>query len=161
VSEVFALLVKALLGKLIVEEVFSSLDAVSNWVVRCAVKKLPKDERERYFEEWSSLLGDTPTPMRRFFRAASLYVGAIKMGREADRRLRRMIEGLKKQPKDIFKLTPRQCEELIAELFRDTGYDVMLTQATRDGGKDVLASIKTECGDLLCLVQAKHYRQDR
>jgi restriction endonuclease Mrr len=41
------------------------------------------------------------------------------------------------------------------------GYDVTLTQATRDGGKDILASIKTECGEFLCLVEAKKYRQDR
>lgn len=72
-----------------------------------------------------------------------------------------MIEALKKQPNDIFKLTPRQYEELIAELIHDMGYDVTLTQATRDGGKDILASIKTECGNFLCLVEAKHYREDR
>jgi HJR/Mrr/RecB family endonuclease len=50
---------------------------------------------------------------------------------------------------------------LIAELLRDIGYEVTLTQATRDGGKDILASIKTECGDVLCLVDAKKYRNDR
>jgi len=72
-----------------------------------------------------------------------------------------MIEGLKKQPTDIFKLTPRQYEELVAELIRDMGFEVALTQATRDGGKDILASIKTECGEFLCLVEAKKYRPDR
>jgi len=72
-----------------------------------------------------------------------------------------MVAALKKQPRDVFKLSPRQYEELIAELLRDMGYDVTLTQATRDGGKDILASIKTECGDVLCLVDAKKYREDR
>jgi restriction system protein len=72
-----------------------------------------------------------------------------------------MIAGLQKQPRDIFKLTPRQYEELVAELIQDMGYEVTLTKATRDGGKDILASIKTECGDFLCLVEAKHYREDR
>ena len=72
-----------------------------------------------------------------------------------------MIVALKKQPKDIYKLTPRQYEELVAELFRDMGYDVTLTKATRDGGKDILAAIKTEIGQLLCLVEAKRYREDR
>lgn len=72
-----------------------------------------------------------------------------------------MVWALKKQPKDVFKLSPRQYEELIAELLRDIGYEVTLTQATRDGGKDILASIKTECGDVLCLVDAKKYRNDR
>jgi len=72
-----------------------------------------------------------------------------------------MIAALKKQPDDVFKLTSREYEELIAELLHDMGYDVTLTQATRDGGKDIIASIKTECGEFLCLVEAKKYRQDR
>lgn len=72
-----------------------------------------------------------------------------------------MVKALKKQPQDVFTLTPRQYEELIAELLHDMGYEVTLTQATRDGGKDILASIKTECGELLCLVEAKKYRSDR
>jgi restriction system protein len=72
-----------------------------------------------------------------------------------------MIAGLKKQPRDIFKLTPRQYEELVAELLHDIGYEVTLTQATRDGGKDILASMRTELGEFLCLVEAKHYREDR
>lgn len=72
-----------------------------------------------------------------------------------------MIAELKKHPDDIFRLTSRQYEELIAELIRDMGYEVTLTKATRDGGKDILASIKTEIGDFLCLVEAKHYREDR
>lgn len=73
----------------------------------------------------------------------------------------RMIQALKNHPKDIFRLSPRRYEELIAELLDDMGYEVTLTKATRDGGKDILASMKTECGDFLCLVEAKRYRQDR
>jgi len=72
-----------------------------------------------------------------------------------------MIAALKKQPKDIFKLTPRQYEELVAELIHDMGFEVTLIKATRDRGKDILASMKTEVGDFLCLVEAKHYREDR
>lgn len=72
-----------------------------------------------------------------------------------------MIAALRRNPKDIFNLTARQYEELVAELIHDMGYDVTLTQPTHDGGKDILASIKTECGDFLCLVEAKHYREDR
>jgi restriction system protein len=72
-----------------------------------------------------------------------------------------IIQNLKKNPKDIFSLTPRQYEELVAELFRDMGWDVELTQATRDGGKDILAAMNTAAGHILCLVEAKHYRADR
>jgi hypothetical protein len=72
-----------------------------------------------------------------------------------------IIKRLKREPKDVYKLTPRQYEELIADLLRDMGHDVTLTQATRDGGKDILASMKTEVGEFLCLVDAKKYREDR
>lgn len=41
------------------------------------------------------------------------------------------------------------------------GWEVELTQATRDGGKDILAYLNTDLGRLLCLVEAKHYRKDR
>jgi hypothetical protein len=72
-----------------------------------------------------------------------------------------IIARLRKQPTDVFKLTSRQYEELVAELLDDMGYEVELTPATRDGGKDILASIKTPTAKLLCLVEAKRYRQDR
>lgn len=69
--------------------------------------------------------------------------------------------GLKKQPCDVRNLTPRQFEELLAELMTDMGWEVELTKATRDGGKDLLAYMDTEVGRLLCLVEAKRYREDR
>jgi len=72
-----------------------------------------------------------------------------------------IIRRLKKEPKDVYNLTPRQYEELIAELLRDMGHEVMLTKATRDGGKDILATMKTDIGEILCLVDAKRYREDR
>jgi len=71
-----------------------------------------------------------------------------------------MVRALKRNPKDVFKLTSRQYEELIAELMSDLGYEVKLTKATRDGGKDILASIKTDATDFLMLVEAKRYGQD-
>jgi restriction system protein len=72
-----------------------------------------------------------------------------------------MVEALKKQPEDIFKLSARRYEELVAELLHDMGYEVELTPATRDGGKDILAYFKTECGTFLCLVETKRYRAER
>lgn len=72
-----------------------------------------------------------------------------------------MVKALKQCPEDVFKLTSRQFEELVAELLHDMGYDVTLTPATRNGGKDILASIKNECGEFLCLVEAKKHRRDR
>jgi restriction system protein len=72
-----------------------------------------------------------------------------------------LIDSLKKQPINLRNLTPRQFEELLTDLLRDMGWDVELTKQTRDGGSDILAYLNTEVGRLLCLVEAKHYREDR
>lgn len=72
-----------------------------------------------------------------------------------------LVERLRRQPSSIYELPPRKFEELIAELLTDLGYEVELTPATRDGGKDILAYMTTPHGKLLCLVEAKKYRRDR
>lgn len=72
-----------------------------------------------------------------------------------------LIERLRQQPQSIYQLPSRKFEELIAELLTDLGYEVELTPATRDGGKDILAYLTTPHGRLLCLVEAKRYRKDR
>jgi restriction system protein len=72
-----------------------------------------------------------------------------------------LLEKLKAQPDAIFQLPSRKFEELVAELLDDMGFEVELTKATRDGGKDILAYMNTGIGKFLCLVEAKKYRQDR
>jgi restriction system protein len=72
----------------------------------------------------------------------------------------RMIERLKEQPEDIYRLTPREFERLVASLLEDMGFDVELTRETHDGGVDILAFARTQLGQLLCLVQAKRYSRD-
>lgn len=72
-----------------------------------------------------------------------------------------LIQKLRKQPQSIYDLTPRKFEELLAELLTDMGWEVELTKATRDGGKDILAYLDTDVGKMLCLVEAKRYREDK
>ncbi|MEZ0612000.1 restriction endonuclease [Fibrella sp. WM1] len=72
-----------------------------------------------------------------------------------------LISLLKKQPSDIHRLTPREFEVVLADLLDDMGWEVKLTKQTRDGGADILAYLNTNIGRLLCLVEAKHYREDR
>ena len=68
---------------------------------------------------------------------------------------------LERDPNAIHKLTPRQFEEFIAELMEKNGYDVTLTQATRDNGVDIYA-VKTDgFGKFLTVVDCKKYREDR
>ena len=72
-----------------------------------------------------------------------------------------LIEKLKRQPSDLFKITSRQFEEVIADLLSDMGIEVELTPQTRDGGKDILAYMDTPIGKVLCLVEAKQHKETR
>ncbi len=72
-----------------------------------------------------------------------------------------LLEHLQTYPESVFDLPPRKFEEVVAELLTNLGYEVELTPATRDGGKDMLAYMSTPHGRLLCLVEVKKYRRDR
>ncbi len=61
----------------------------------------------------------------------------------------------------IYRLTPRQFEELIAELLSRDGFDVTLLKATRDGGIDILARKPERFGSVLYAYECKLYRPDR
>ena len=50
-----------------------------------------------------------------------------------------LIEHFKKHPEQLKNVDRRKFEEIVAELFDGFGYDVELTQQTRDGGKDIIA----------------------
>lgn len=46
---------------------------------------------------------------------------------------------LAKNPNLLFQITPRQFEEIIAEIFYKKGFEVELTKTTCDGGMDIVA----------------------
>lgn len=50
-----------------------------------------------------------------------------------------LIIALKQASYLLDKVTPRQFEEIVAEVFRSKGFEVDLTKRTRDGGKDIIA----------------------
>jgi len=68
---------------------------------------------------------------------------------------------LKKAPEKLHDVTSRQFEQLIADIFDDMGWEVELTKATRDGGRDILAHLNTGAMRMLCLIEAKKHRKDR
>jgi restriction system protein len=72
-----------------------------------------------------------------------------------------LIERLKLRPDALYEITPRQFEEVIADIFDGFGWEVKLTQATRDGGRDILAHVNTGTLKMLCLIEAKKHRKDR
>lgn len=64
---------------------------------------------------------------------------------------------LNKHPEKLYDLSPRKFEELIASILEDLGFDVELTQATRDGGSDIIAYIRNAVCEYLTLVECKKY----
>lgn len=61
-----------------------------------------------------------------------------------------------KYPDRLFKLTPREFEEVIATLFDQLGFEVELTKRTRDGGRDIVA-IGHRIVRTKYLIECKHY----
>ena len=66
----------------------------------------------------------------------------------------------KRNPDKLYEMHPRKFEELIASIFKDLGFDVELTKATRDGGRDIIASIRTAATNFLAYVECKRYSAD-
>ena len=63
----------------------------------------------------------------------------------------------KKHPEKLYQLSPRKFEELVASIMRDLGFEVELTQATRDGGRDIIAYIRNGLTNFLAHVECKRY----
>ncbi len=63
----------------------------------------------------------------------------------------------KKYPNKLYEIEPRRFEDLIASIMKDMGFDIELTKATRDGGRDIIASIKNSVTDMLCYIECKRY----
>lgn len=65
------------------------------------------------------------------------------------------------EPKLLYQITPRRFEEFVAELLNHLGYDVTLTPASKDGGKDIYAAKRDDLGSFLYIVECKQYSPDR
>lgn len=72
-----------------------------------------------------------------------------------------ILERIKSNPQDIYKLSSRQFEEFSAELFEKQGYNVTLTKATHDGGKDIILAHNSMIGNFLIYIECKKYRPNR
>ncbi|MFL9669787.1 restriction endonuclease [Variovorax sp. AB1(2024)] len=66
----------------------------------------------------------------------------------------------KKHPEKLYEITPRKFEELVASILKDMGFEAELTQATRDGGRDIIAHVKTAVGSFLTYIECKRYAAD-
>ncbi|MCX6829060.1 MAG: restriction endonuclease [candidate division Zixibacteria bacterium] len=71
-----------------------------------------------------------------------------------------LLRKLEKDPKIFYQLSSRKFEEVIAEVFNRMGYQIILTPATRDGGKDIYAAKKDNLGTFLYIVECKKFGPD-
>lgn len=67
---------------------------------------------------------------------------------------------LAKHPEALYQLSSRAFEELVADIFKDFGYETLLTPRSRDGGRDIRAIRKDKIGTLLFLIECKRYAPD-
>lgn len=70
------------------------------------------------------------------------------------------LRKLHENPRLLCELTPRGFEQVVAELLGRLDYDVALTPASIDGGKDIYATKKDHLGTFLYVVECKKYAPD-
>jgi HJR/Mrr/RecB family endonuclease len=71
-----------------------------------------------------------------------------------------LIKELAREPSALYKLDPRKFEEIIARITERNGYNVALTQFSRDGGRDIVARKSDWTGKELLLIECKRYAID-
>jgi len=72
----------------------------------------------------------------------------------------RMLSVARNNPAELFHLSPRNFEELVAEIWKRFGYVVELTSQTRDGGRDIIAVKEAEV-NVRFLIECKRYERRR
>ncbi len=60
-------------------------------------------------------------------------------------------------PDRLYALTAEGFEDTMAEIYRNLGYQVERTPATRDGGKDIIITTPTDLGEFIYYVECKRY----
>jgi hypothetical protein len=70
-----------------------------------------------------------------------------------------VISHVSKRHRDIFTLTPRKFEEVVASVYSDIGWQAELTRQTRDGGVDIVC-LANSSGET-CIVECKRYSPSR
>lgn len=71
-----------------------------------------------------------------------------------------MIVELAKNPQNLYQISPRNFEEIIAHIFSRNGFCVELTKQSRDGGRDIIA-IRSDLGiPSKYIIECKRYSHD-
>lgn len=70
-----------------------------------------------------------------------------------------LIRYLAEHPEKMREMNARKFEELVAELFKDKGYDVEVTPRSKDGGLDIRVFHRSDLGSFITLVECKRYAE--
>lgn len=71
------------------------------------------------------------------------------------------IYDIASNPDNIYNLSPADFEDLVAEVFHRSGFEVMVTPRTRDGGKDIIATYNMGGIPCMLIIECKRYAEDR
>ncbi|MGI3098920.1 restriction endonuclease [Vibrio diabolicus] len=72
-----------------------------------------------------------------------------------------LVRFLRDNPQHLHQIEPREFEQVIAEIFKHSGFEVTLTKSTRDGGKDIIAVQRHALGiDTKYFIEYKRYAPD-
>ena len=104
-------------------------------------------------DETESLLADAPEREEGAPTARRLVLASTAL-------VSRVIAELAERPEMRYELDDRLFEEIVAEMFSRHGFEVELTQKSRDGGRDVIATKTDFTGRVKTLVECKRYAED-
>lgn len=80
---------------------------------------------------------------------------------EINNTIPKLIKLIQEDSSYIYRISTREFEEIVAEIFRAQGYQVTLTKRTRDGGKDIIAINKNKLGLETCyFIECKRHAFD-
>jgi lipopolysaccharide/colanic/teichoic acid biosynthesis glycosyltransferase len=77
-------LMVAVLSKLAADDLKAWQPRITRRLIEFAVHRLPEDQRERYMEEWTAFIDETPGDLSKMFRAICLSWAARSITRIAD-----------------------------------------------------------------------------
>jgi hypothetical protein len=71
-----------------------------------------------------------------------------------------IFDRFRKNPDELYKLSPRKYEEFLEVVFQNNGYRTLLGKGSNDGGVDLRLYTNDIVGESVTLVQAKRYKSD-
>lgn len=89
-----------------------------------------------------------------------LYIASANRSIKIYSNVSGLTNQLRQRPELVYEISPRQFEIVVADVFRKQGFDVELTQTSRDGGVDIYVRREDVFGPLLYIVECKRYSRE-